>query len=148
MDWITQHLEAEQRRDQKVERVARKIEEAREDIWRKLADEVRRGLQQLRDQKPGCVEDGGLSRDQQIWQIRRLEFPPHQVTVELRGYSILIECDFRVSAVASHGDFETNVVDICCDKEEHVFLAIDGRRIDLPRVAKKILLPIVTGEKT
>lgn len=147
MDWIAQHIEAEHRRDEKVGRMADLIKDAREDVWRLLAADLRRGLQQLRDQKPGCVEDGGLSRDQQAWRISRLERPPYEATVQLRERSILIEHDFRVSAIRSHGDIETTVVDIRCDEHEQVYLAIDGQRVDIPRVSRDILKPIVTGQK-
>lgn len=118
-----------------------------EDIWRELAIHVKSGIGQLKDQAPGCVEDGGLSKEQERWIIRRLTRPPYEAVVQLRQFSILIEHDFRVSSIHSHGDIETTVIDVCCDDGIQVYLAIDGERVDISQLSRIILYPIVTGNK-
>jgi hypothetical protein len=146
MDWMTQYLDASERRDESLERCARRIKEAREGIWSKLADDLRRGLQHLSERKPGSVDDGGLNWSQTTWRIRRIDFPPYEVSVTLREYSIMIEHEFKAVSITPGEVFPT-VVDFCCDDQEQVCLIMDGKSVDIPHVSRRILEPIVSGKR-
>lgn len=147
MNWMDNYLNDDDSRKTRLDRCADRIKEARPTIWTALFDELRLALERLRDRKPGLIDPGGLVRHSNAWSLRRLERPPYTVLVELQGSAILVEHDFRVSPIQSHGDTESTVVDIRCDQHEEVYLAIDGGPVTVEEMARRILEPIVSGQR-
>jgi len=112
-----------------------------------LFNELRTQIEHLKARKQNLIDDGGLVRHMSKWTIKRIEHPPYVVLIQLQEFGILIEHDFRLSAIHTHGDIESTIVDFRCDQQEEVYLSIDGSCVTVEGVARLILEPIVSGKK-
>jgi hypothetical protein len=147
MEWINQYLDSQDQFSRRRDRCAERIKEARPTIWSALYEDISRCLGPFQARRPGALELGGFAASSDVWLIRRIERPPYEVEVHLQASAILIQHDFRVSSIMTSGDICSILVDFRCDQEEYPCLEIDGERVDVHQVSRRILEPIVSGKR-